>query len=397
LVLHSETPTLELCGEASSREQPQGEVGEPGLGGHLPEGGAVRRRDSQDSLEAVADLPTDQRTDYSRPGFLAGSVVSETTGSRSSLISEGEVSFAGHINDRLGRLLGYVAAQAEAGMNVEGAMASITGYEVLSHGKEKYTVFKIKVSLPDSVPGAWFIHRRYSDFLCLRATLLKESPGLGPRLPFPPKRWVGSNLEPAFLGRRLAGLQVFLASVLEDSSLRGSPALASFLCLDQRPPVGGNGLEANRAVCDTLEEAVKELREQLRKREQLETELDFMRNQNVVKDSQITHLEKENDLLRQQKMSLMTALSSSSAPLNTSLQSRRDKRSTKGPGPRIDSLEDFTAKFGLRPGEGPGARSTPTKESSNILSPNKECSSTVKMRSKQIREESLERRKSSIQ
>ena len=40
----------------------------------------------------------------------------------------------------------------------------------------------------------------------------QESPSLAPRIPFPPKRWVGSNLEPAFLGRRLAGLQVIWLS-----------------------------------------------------------------------------------------------------------------------------------------------------------------------------------------
>ena len=44
-------------------------------------------------------------------------------------------------------------------------------------------------------------------------------------------------------------------------------------------PQGGGGLDASRAVCDTLEETVKELREQLRKREQLEAELETCKNQ----------------------------------------------------------------------------------------------------------------------
>jgi hypothetical protein len=155
------------------------------------------------------------------------------------------------------------------------------------------------------VPAAWFIHRRYSDFLALRVTLLKEAPSLAPRIPFPPKRWVGSNLDPAFLGRRLAGLQVFLATAME-GELRRSPALGAFLCLEQRP--AGGGLEASRAVCDTLEETVRELREQLRKREQLEAELETMRGQALQRDAAMAHLEKENELLRQQKESLMVAL-----------------------------------------------------------------------------------------
>ena len=33
-----------------------------------------------------------------------------------------------------------------------------------------------------------------------------------------------------------------------------------------------------QAICDTLEQAVKELREQLRKREQLEIELEYQKN-----------------------------------------------------------------------------------------------------------------------
>ena len=65
--------------------------------------------------------------------------------------------------------------------------------------KEKYTVYKLKLSNPGSVrilikifpfpglfmlflimillmaqvPSTWFLHRRYSDFLTLRATLIK--------------------------------------------------------------------------------------------------------------------------------------------------------------------------------------------------------------------------------
>merc|ERR1711862_539831 len=82
-----------------------------------------------------------------------------------------------------------------------------------------------------------------------------------------------------------------------------SPALENFLCLNdqqrtvptiERQSAGCGNLEASRAVCDTLEETVRELREQLRKREQLEGELEAMRNQGLLKDAQICHLEKEN-------------------------------------------------------------------------------------------------------
>jgi len=301
--LVTSTPTLGLGEEASTGHQVDSESFE-----YEERGGNLEERGEEERVGAGAR----QRENYVRPGCLAGSAASGTTGSTTSLASEGEVSFAGRVNEQVGRLLGY--SGANVGGEAEGAMAAITGYEVVAGEKEKYTVYKLKLSNPGSVPSTWFLHRRYSDFLTLRATLIKESPSVAPRIPFPPKRWVGSNLEPAFLGRRLAGLQVFLATVMEDAEMRRSPALANFLCLDQqrtaeqRSSSGCGNLEASRAVCDTLEETVRELREQLRKREQLEGELEVLRNQGLLKDAQICHLEKENELLRQQKESLMAAL-----------------------------------------------------------------------------------------
>jgi len=401
--LVTSTPTLGLGEEASSIHQVNSESFEHDetLGENFEE------EEEEERLGQGAR----QRDSYVRPGCLAGSAASGTTGSMTSLASDGEVSFAGRVNEQVGRLLGYSGGNVGGG--AEGAMATITGYEVLAGEKEKYTVYKLKLSTPSSVPSSWFIHRRYSDFLTLRATLLKESPSLAPRIPFPPKRWVGSNLEPAFLGRRLAGLQVFLATVMEDSEMRRSPALSNFLCLGQqqrahgsaeRPPTGN--LEASRAVCDTLEETVRELREQLRKREQLEGELEAMRNQGLLKDAQICHLEKENELLKQQKESLMAALSSSSSHLNTSLLGRRERRLSKGPCSRVESLEDFTAKFGLntssnKVGEGQKRGTTSTSnDNNNNKNKNKEDGAMdhVRRRGKVLeRESDIGRRKSSIQ
>eukprot|EP00092_Neocalanus_flemingeri_P011938 GFUD01012871.1.p1 GENE.GFUD01012871.1~~GFUD01012871.1.p1 ORF type:complete len:519 (+),score=122.27 GFUD01012871.1:203-1759(+) len=325
----------------------------------------------------IKPITDDPNLSYSRPSYLAGSTESEHTGSRSSLVSEGEVSFAGQVNDRLGRLLGYVGGAGSG--EVEDALANIMGYEIVIKEKDKFTIYKIRVSCRSAVPGIWFIHRRYSDFFELRKTLTKENPKLVSQLPLPPKRWVGSNLEPAFLGRRLAGLQVFLASVLEIKDLKSSPALLSFLCLD-KPPVEQDRLEANRAICDTLEEAVKELREQLRKREQVEKELYYHKNMNAEKDQQIQNLLKENHLLKQQKESLMNVLrswllDSSCTSLRTlllaiflnikncgrkrhsiNLEDLRLEGKSK-----VETLQEFTAKFNLKSTEGPLASSTPSK------------------------------------
>eukprot|EP00092_Neocalanus_flemingeri_P044547 GFUD01049451.1.p1 GENE.GFUD01049451.1~~GFUD01049451.1.p1 ORF type:complete len:553 (+),score=166.10 GFUD01049451.1:297-1955(+) len=287
---------------------------------------------------------------YSRPSHLAGSTVSESTGRRPSLDSEGEVSLAGQVNDRLGKLLGYVGEGAGS-VDIESALATIIGYEIVMKDTDKYTVYKIRVSCPNTILGTWFIHRRYSDFLQLRRTLFKENSQSTSQFSFPPKRWVGSNFEPAFLGRRLGALQVFLASVQEIKYLKSSSALLSFLSLDN-PPVGLNGLEENRAICDTLEEAVKELRDQLRKREGMEMELAYQKNMNFEKDQQIHHLSQENLLLRKQKESLMNTLSSQRKA--ASLRSLADLRPSG-----IGTLADFTAKFNLKSTEDPLACSTP--------------------------------------
>eukprot|EP00092_Neocalanus_flemingeri_P031661 GFUD01034386.1.p1 GENE.GFUD01034386.1~~GFUD01034386.1.p1 ORF type:complete len:510 (+),score=130.68 GFUD01034386.1:872-2401(+) len=332
---------------------------------------ATTREGSSDMRQTVLDNPKDEdlkhtnyggvikpitddpNLSYSRPSYLAGSTESEHTGSRSSLVSEGEVSFAGQVNDRLGRLLGYVGGAGSG--EVEDAVANIMGYEIVIKEKDKFTIYKIRVSCRSAVPGIWFIHRRYSDFFELRKTLTKENPKLVSQLPLPPKRWVGSNLEPAFLGRRLAGLQVFLASVLEIKDLKSSPALLSFLCLD-KPPVEQDRLEANRAICDTLEEAVKELREQLRKREQVEKELYYHKNMNAEKDQQIQNLLKENHLLKQQKESLMNVLSCGRKRHSINLEDLRLEGKSK-----VETLQEFTAKFNLKSTEGPLASSTPSK------------------------------------
>merc|ERR1719290_714559 len=102
---------------------------------------------------------------------------------------------------------------------------------------------------------------------------------------------------------------MFLNTLLEIEGVRRSPALISFLCLD-KPPVNQGGNNNDKALCLTLEEVVKELRIQLRKVEHLEQELQGLKLQNLEKGHQIMQLKEENDLIKQQKETLMNALSS---------------------------------------------------------------------------------------
>jgi len=284
----------------------------------MVEEGDTKSSNKRQSKDSSPDLPEDDPStnitphssppdfSFTRPGYLAGSNSSVDNDSRSSLVSEGDISLAGQVNDRLGQLLGYAGEGAD-GVDAEDAIANIMGYEIIVKEKDKFTVYKIRVSCPSSVFRTWFIHRRYSDFFNLRQTLIKENQASAPKLAFPSKRWVGSNFDPTFLGRRLAGLQVFLGNILDVKALKTNKALMEFLCLD-KPPVGQTGIEDKRAICDTLEEAVKELRKQLRKKDLLMKELDYQKKLNSEKDNQIQELYTENKLLRKQKESLMNSL-----------------------------------------------------------------------------------------
>jgi len=258
------------------------------------------------------------------------------------------VSLAGQLNRRLGHLLGYSERSSSQQLlsSCDDALANITGYEIVClRDNSKYTIYKIRVNSPSSLLGVWYIHRRYSDFWTLRKTLLKEFPCVS-GFAFPPKRYVGSNLDPTFLGRRLSCLQVFLSSVLGLKEVCNHPSLITFLCLSTPAPTHSDDVisQHNRSVCESLEEAVKELRDQLKKREKVEKENEKLKDQNFEKDQEIVSLKKENLLLKQQKESLMTALSNSRRRgQNFSKENKSEERNL-----RIETLEDFTARFSLK-------------------------------------------------
>lgn len=290
----------------SDMEEERERVDVTKLGDNLEETEDLENTESERINNITDTTAADERA------YLANSCLSDIPGTPSTA-SQGEVSFAGQVNDRLGRLLGYQGEAGQAGrllaqngdeedceLNVDEVDAKIIGYEIVGTRRDLYTVYKIHISYPASPFEDWYIQRRYSDFLRLRTTLIKEFPSKESDLPFPPKRWVGSNLEPTFLGRRLAGLQFFLATVLEVTELRQSSAVLAFLSIS-RPLSGQSYPLENKVICDTLEEAIKELRKQLRKKEKLEMELKYHKQMNWEKERQIENLMEENLMLRQQK------------------------------------------------------------------------------------------------
>ena len=101
-----------------------------------------------DSGEGHSDIPRDDNPNYQEEistncdpprSYTVGSCLSENTGSAASSVSEGEISFAGQVNDWLGRLLGY-DGEASQSVDVEAAVAQIMGYEIVGTEKDRFTV-----------------------------------------------------------------------------------------------------------------------------------------------------------------------------------------------------------------------------------------------------------------
>ena len=118
-------------------------------------GGGSRSRKGK--MEKDLDLPRDDHLknvdiqDLSNlkadPNALTcASIASDTIVSRSSLDSDGGLSFAVQVNDRLGKLLGYVGVSADR-LDVGDTLATITGYEIITKNNEKFTVSLILFTL----------------------------------------------------------------------------------------------------------------------------------------------------------------------------------------------------------------------------------------------------------
>ena len=91
----------------------------------------------------------------------------------------------------------------------------------------------------------WTIFRRYNDFARLDDQLRKEFPEVD--LDLPPKKWLGDNFDPQFIGKRIAGLSKYLKSLIKHTQVAESQAVKRFLCLD-KPPHRASSLSSNRVI-----------------------------------------------------------------------------------------------------------------------------------------------------
>ncbi|XP_035679190.1 sorting nexin-16-like isoform X3 [Branchiostoma floridae] len=164
----------------------------------------------------------------------------------------------------------------------EGLRVPIIGYEIMEQ-RARYTLFKIHVQV--EADEGWFVFRRYSDFQRLNEKLKARFPGyrfglsddeenndgvvgklrnLFPtfRLALPPKRWFKDNFDPTFLEDRILGLQAFVNNVIGHVDIVDSDPVREFFCLDD-PPDPLDRLEESRALCESLEECVYNLRREV--------------------------------------------------------------------------------------------------------------------------------------
>ncbi|CAH1270471.1 SNX16 [Branchiostoma lanceolatum] len=139
----------------------------------------------------------------------------------------------------------------------DGLRVPIIGYEIMEQWA-RYTLFKIHVQV--EADEGWFVFRRYSDFQRLNDKLRNLFPTF--RLALPPKRWFKDNFDPTFLEDRILGLQAFVNNVIGHVDIVDSDPVREFFCLDD-PPDPLDRLEESRALCESLEECVYNLRREV--------------------------------------------------------------------------------------------------------------------------------------
>ena len=109
-----------------------------------------------------------------------------------------------------------------------------------------FTLFHLAVTFHCSTCGVdqWAVQKRYSEFDELHSLLLTELADVSPpptssptatsqsphRLPsLPPKKFLGSSLDPPFITERRQQLELYLNRLISDDALHSSPALIRFL------------------------------------------------------------------------------------------------------------------------------------------------------------------------
>ncbi|KAF5296571.1 hypothetical protein FQA39_LY12489 [Lamprigera yunnana] len=138
----------------------------------------------------------------------------------------------------------------------------IVGYEVMEE-RARFTVFKLRID--NKITGDfWYVFRRYTDFVRLCSKIKHSYPHIVQHLPR--KRWLGNNFDPIFLEERVNGLQTLVNAILSEADLKTSQQIQDFFCFNEPPTVSEN-TQQSRAMLETFEDTVYQLRKQLKEKE----------------------------------------------------------------------------------------------------------------------------------
>ncbi|XP_048752852.2 sorting nexin-16-like isoform X2 [Ostrea edulis] len=175
-------------------------------------------------------------------------------------------------------------------LNPENVKVPILGYETMEE-RSRFTVFRLCVQ--KSEHDVWHVFRRYTDFVQLNDRLRKCFPNI--RLSLPPKRWFRDNFDKNFIEDRQLGLQAFIDNCVGHKEICNSKPVREFFCFDD-PPGPHDSIEESRALCESLEDTMYNLRKELKEKN---SEIDLLHDELALYKRQVemltTALRKNNE------------------------------------------------------------------------------------------------------
>lgn len=149
--------------------------------------------------------------------------------------------------------------------NSDNIKVPIVGYEIADE-RSRFTIFKLRIENYEN-NNFWLVLRRFTDFTRLQMKLKTLFPHVN--LALPKKKWFGNNFSSAFLDSRIAGLQVFINTILSNTEMRKSPAVREFFCLDEPPMFSNEISEDCRIIVESQNETIAHLQMQLRAKDEV--------------------------------------------------------------------------------------------------------------------------------
>jgi sorting nexin-16 len=108
-------------------------------------------------------------------------------------------------------------------------------------------------------------------------------------LTLPKKKWFGNNFSQGFLDSRVAGLQTFINTILENKQMRSNSLVREFFCLDE-PPSFSESMEDCKVIFEAQEETIAHLKMQLQTKDEIIANLKHSLNMQKQQNDYLTSL-----------------------------------------------------------------------------------------------------------